>query len=150
MTKTTTKPAADPVTEQPPIRTRKRPAAKAVVIKTADSALHEPLSSGPNYTLESQNLIVEMNRLKDNALTEIISIETEQHSIHDRAQRDMQTIADRAKAEIDARGLRIADLKRSIALVDGGLSADPGVQVPPEAPIEQPTPPDGDVEDNEQ
>lgn len=137
MTKATATPApTDTKANQPEVRARKRPTTKAVATKPTDSALHEPLSSGPNYTLESQNLLVEMNRLKDNAITEIASIETEQRAIHDRAQRDMQTIADRAKAEIDARGLRIADLKRSIALVDGGLANDPGVQAPPQTSVE--------------
>lgn len=130
------KPIVNKEENLPVTRVRKRPV-KAVAKPTEqDDNLHKPLSSGPNYTLESQNLIVEMVRLHDNAIAEINSIEAEQASIHERAQRDMQTIADRAKAEIDARGMRIADLRRSIALVTGGLSNDPGGagNIPPAAP----------------
>lgn len=139
MTKTTTTAASAPpatVAKETPVRARKRPTKDVAKPTEQSSNLHEPLSTGPNYTLESQNLIVEMNRLRDNAVAEIQSIEAEQRSIHERAQRDMQTIADRAKAEIEARGTRIVDLKRSIALVDGGLANDPGLQPVPETPVE--------------
>lgn len=137
MTKAEAVPAPT-VAKEKAVRARTRPT-KAVAKPTEQSNLHEPLFTGPNYTLESQNLIVEMNRLRDNALVEIQSIEAEQKSIQERANRDMQTIADRAKAEIESRGSRISDLKRSIALVEGGLANDPGFQ-----PVPQPDPPSSD------
>ena len=145
MTKAEATPAPTTAKETP-VRAPKRTAKAVAKPIEQTSNLHEPLSTGPNYTLESQNLIVEMNRLRDNALVEIQSIEAEQKSIQERANRDMQTIADRAKAEIESRGSRISDLKRSIALVEGGLSNDPGFQ-----PVTQPDPPSAsEDEDNEQ
>lgn len=154
MTKTTTTTAVAPPAatkaNQKAVRARTRPT-KAVAKPTEQSSnLHEPLSTGPNYTLESQNLIVEMNRLRDNATAEIASIEAEQRSIHERAQRDMQTIADRAKAEIEARGTRIVDLKRSIALVDGGLANDPGLQPTPQTEVQTDPPSSDEHEGGEQ
>ena len=123
MTKTpSTKPAEVQTKEPsvPVVHKRTRPPAKNV---KQTSNLNEPLVTGPNYTLESQNLLVELGRLKDNANAEILSIMAEQNSIHERAQRDMETIRNRAQAEITARQLRISDLKQSINLIDNGLSA---------------------------
>lgn len=126
----------------PVVRKRTRPPAKQV------NGLNEPLVSGPGYTLESQNLLIELGRLKDNANAEILSIMGEQNSIHERAQRDMDTIADRAKAEIAARQSRITDLKQSINLIDNGLSA-PKPEEDDQTPKQQ-IPLDPSVEDNEQ
>ncbi len=115
--------------------------------KASVSLLNQPLAKGSPYTLESGNLIIEMERLKENADSEIIAIQAEQKSIHDQAQRDMEVIASRAKAEIDARTTRINDLQRSIILMTHGLNNDPGV-LPPEQVSVQSDPPSED--ENEQ
>lgn len=121
-------PVATATTAKKPVtRARKKPEPKPVDNKAATSLLNQPLAKGSPYTLESSNLIIEMERLKENADSEIIAIQAEQKSIHDQAQRDMEVIASRAKAEIDARATRINDLQRSIILMTHGLNNDPGV-----------------------
>ena len=156
MTKAAT--PATPVTtaKKPVTRARNKPNPKPVSELTdafsakpeAKTLLNQPLAKGSPYTLESGNLIIEMERLKENADSEIIAIQAEQKSIHDQAQRDMEVIASRAKAEIDARTTRINDLQRSIILMTHGLNNDPGQVLPPETEVKQPDPPFED--DNEQ
>lgn len=131
--------------EVPTVRKRTRPIAKDV---KQPNKLDETLISGSPYTLESQNLFIELERLRDNANAEILSIMADQNSIQERAQRDMESIANRAKAEIEARQSRITDLKQSINMIDNGLSApkpEENAQV-----SKQQIPPDPSVEDIEQ
>ena len=145
MTKTPSTTPAEIQTNEAKAQVTKRTRLPAKDVKQPNK-LDETLIQGSPYTLESTNLFIELGRLRDNANAEILSIMADQNSIHERAQRDMESIANRAKAEIDARQSRIIDLKQSINFIDNGLNAPKP---------EEPTPPNGvsppvDGDDNEQ
>ena len=73
------------------------------------------------YILESANLEAEMHRQRDAATSEIDAINAAITDINDRAERDIETIRQRAAAEIAGRNNRVDDLHKVLAMTARAL-----------------------------
>lgn len=96
-----------------------RPPKTDTMTKTATPTDRQP------YTLESANLIDEVNRQRLAALSELEAIDAAVLDIETRANQDMATIRARADVEIGARRTRAADLNKLIDIANRALDLPP-------------------------
>lgn len=87
-----------------------------------------PTDDRQPYTLESGNLISEIDRQRLAALSELEALDAAVLDIETRANRDIEAIRQRADVEINARRGRAADLDKLIEIANRALTL-------PKAPV---------------
>lgn len=81
------------------------------------------------YTLESGNLISEIDRQRLAALSELEALDAAVLDIETRANQDIATIRGRADVEISARKSRAADLNKLVDIANRALDLPPPAKV---------------------
>lgn len=81
------------------------------------------------YTLESGNLISEIDRQRLAALSELEALDAAMLDIETRANRDIEAIQQRADVEISARRSRAADLNKIVDIANRALDLPPPAKV---------------------